>query len=118
MGADGERYKHIVSRDVNNYYDTQVDGTVEFKGAFDPKQYLKELKKGYDMPVVALAVFNYFEYNKPVMETLKEHQDILDFVRLKMLVNNLKLFMTRLLTVRLLQLRVNVMFVFMLLQMV
>lgn len=81
MGADGERYKHIVSRDVNNYYDTQIDGTVEFKGAFDPKQYLKELKKGYDMPVVALAVFNYFEYNKPVMETLKEHQDILDFCK-------------------------------------
>lgn len=81
MGADGERYKVIVSRDVNNYYDVQQNGDIEFKGAFDPKQYLKELKKGYDMPVVALAAFNYFEYNKPVMETLREHTDILDFCK-------------------------------------
>lgn len=81
MGADGERYKVIVSRDVNNYYDVQQNGDIEFKGAFDPKQYLKELKKGYDMPVVALAAFNYFEHNKPVMETLREHTDILDFCK-------------------------------------
>jgi hypothetical protein len=81
MGADYEEYVEIVSRDVNNYFDVQKDGTVEFKGALDPKQYLKDLKKGYDMPVVALAVYNYFRYNKPVMQTLKEHTDILDFCK-------------------------------------
>lgn len=81
MGADYEEYEEIVSRDVNNYFDVQKDGTVEFKGALDPKQYLKDLKKGYDMPVVALAVYNYFRYNKPVMQTLKEHTDILDFCK-------------------------------------
>ena len=81
MGADYEEYEEIVSRDVNNYFDVQKDGTVEFKGALDPKQYLKDLKKGYDMPVVAFAVYNYFRYNKPVMQTLKEHTDILDFCK-------------------------------------
>lgn len=81
MGADFEEYEEIVSRDVNNYFDVQVGGKVEYKGALDPKQYLKELKKGYDMPVVAIAVYNYFRYNKPVMETLKEHTDILDFCK-------------------------------------
>jgi len=81
MGADYEEYDEIVSRDVNNYFDVQKDGTVEFKGALDPKQYLKDLKKGYDMPIVALAVYNYFRYNKPVMQTLKEHTDILDFCK-------------------------------------
>lgn len=81
MDADGERYKHIVSRDINNYYDVQENGNIEYKGALDPKQYIKDLKKGYDMPIVALAAFNYFEYNKPVMETLKEHKDILDFCK-------------------------------------
>lgn len=81
MGADYEEYEEIVSRDINNYFDVQKDGTVEFKGALDPKQYLKDLKKGYDMPVVALAVYNYFRYNKPVMQTLKEHTDILDFCK-------------------------------------
>ena len=81
MGADYEEYEEIISRDVNNYFDVQVDGSVEFKGALDPKQYLKELKKGYDMPIVALAVYKFFRYNKPVMETLQEHKDILDFCK-------------------------------------
>lgn len=81
MGADFEDYEVIVSRDVNNYFDVQTNGDVEYKGALDPKQYLKDLKKGYDMPVVALAVYNFFRYNKPVMQTLKEHTDILDFCK-------------------------------------
>ena len=81
MGADFEEYDLIVSRDVNNYFDIQKDGTIEYKGALDPKQYLKELKKGYDMPVVAIAVFNFFVHNVPVMETLRNHKDILDFCK-------------------------------------
>lgn len=81
MGADYEIYDRIVSRDVNNYFDIQNDGAIEYKGAFDPKQYLKELKKGYDMPVVAKAVFEYFTNNTPVMDTLRNHTDILDFCK-------------------------------------
>lgn len=81
MGADYEEYKMIVSRDINNYMDIQTDGTIEYKGALDPKQYLKELKKGYDAPVVAVAVFEYFVNNVPVMTTLKNHKDILDFCK-------------------------------------
>ena len=81
MGADYEEYKMIVSRDVNNYFDIQTDNTVEYKGALDPKQYLKELKKGYDAPVVAIAVFEYFVNNVPVMTTLRNHKDILDFCK-------------------------------------
>lgn len=81
MSADFEEYEEIVTRDVNNYFDVQVNGKVEYKGALDPKQYLKDLKKGYDMPIVALAVYNFFRFNKPVMETLREHKDILDFCK-------------------------------------
>jgi hypothetical protein len=81
MSADGEYYKIVVSRDVNNYFDIQSDDSVEFKGALDPKQYLKELKKGYDMPIVAEAVYQYFANNVPVMETLRNHKDILDFCK-------------------------------------
>lgn len=81
MSADDEEYDMVVSRDVNNYFDIQKDGTIEYKGALDPKQYLKELTKGFDMPVVAIAVFNYFVHNKPVMDTLREHKDILDFCK-------------------------------------
>lgn len=81
MGADFEEYKMLVARDINNYFDIQVDDSVEFKGAFNPKMYLKELTKGYDMPIVPLAVFNYFTKNIPVMDTLRNHKDILDFCK-------------------------------------
>ena len=84
MGADYEEYEKIVSRDVNNYFDVQITkkGTeYEFKGALDPKQYIKDLKKGYDMPIVAKAVFEYFVNGTPVMDTLHNHTDILDFCK-------------------------------------
>ena len=81
LSADSEEYNILVSRDINNYFDQQTDGKVEYKGALDPKQYLKDLKKGYDMPIVAIAVSNYFLHNIPIMETLKNHKDILDFCK-------------------------------------
>ena len=81
MSADGEFYKIVVARDVNNYFDIQDNDEVEYKGALDPHQYLKDLKKGYDMPIVAKAVYEYFVNNTPVMETLRNHRDILDFCK-------------------------------------
>ena len=81
MTADSERYKLFITRDINNYLNVQSDDTIEFKGALDPKQYLKDLKKGYDAPVVAIAVFEYLVNNVPVMDTLRNHKDILDFCK-------------------------------------
>lgn len=81
MGADYEIYNLYITRDVNNYFDIQQDGTVEYKGALDPKQYIKDLKKGYDMPIVAKAVFEYLVNDVPVMDTLRNHTDILDFCK-------------------------------------
>ena len=81
LSADSERYKLFVTRDINNYFDIQSNDKVEYKGGLDPKQYLKDLKKGYDMPVVAKAVFEYFAHGISVMETLRNHKDILDFCK-------------------------------------
>lgn len=81
LSADSERYKLFVTRDINNYFDIQTNDKVEYKGSLDPKQYLKDLKKGYDMPVVAKAVFEYFAHGISVMETLRNHKDILDFCK-------------------------------------
>ena len=81
LGADSERYKLFVTRDINNYFDIQSNDKVEYKGSLDPHQYLKDLKKGYDMPVVAKAVFEYFANGVSVMETLRNHKDILDFCK-------------------------------------
>ena len=76
-----ENYDVFVNRDINNYVNRQETGKLEYKGALDPKQYIKDLKKGYDMPVVALAACNYFLYGVSVMDTLRNHKDILDFCK-------------------------------------
>ena len=81
LGADSEQYKLFVARDINNYFNIQSNDKIEYKGGLDPHQYLKDLKKGYDMPVVAKAVFEYFAHGVPVMETLRNHKDILDFCK-------------------------------------
>jgi len=81
MGADSEDYKAYFARDVNNYFAVWPDEKVDGKGALDPKQYIKDLKNGYDMPIVAKAVFEYLYHNIPVMETLRNHQNILDFCK-------------------------------------
>lgn len=81
MTADSEHYKLFITRDINNYLNVQSNNAIEFKGALDPKQYLKDLKKGYDMPVVAIAVYEYFVNDVPVMTTLRNHKDILDFCK-------------------------------------
>ena len=81
MSADSEDYKILVSRDVNSYFDIQTNNKEEFKGAMDPLQYRKNYAKGYDMPIVAKAVYEYFVNNIPVMDTLRNHKDILDFCK-------------------------------------
>lgn len=81
LGADSEKYKLFVTRDINNYFNIQSNDKVEYKGSLDPHQYLKDLKKGYDMPVIAKAVFEYFAHGTSVMDTLRNHKDILDFCK-------------------------------------
>lgn len=81
MSADGEYYKMFVRRDVNSYFVIQTNGEEEFVGAMDPLQYRKNYSKGYDMPIVAKAVYEYFVNDVPVMETLRNHKDILDFCK-------------------------------------
>lgn len=85
MSADYEVYDMLVTRDINNYFNIQTnkkgEQITEYKGDFDPKMYAKNLQKGYDMPIVAKAVYEYFAHNVPVMETLHNHTDILDFCK-------------------------------------
>lgn len=81
MGMDGEHYSLLVSRDVNNYLVVHKNGKIEFKGALNPKMYIKDLTKGYDMPIVAKAVYEYFVNNVPIMTTLETSKDILDFCK-------------------------------------
>lgn len=79
--ADSELYKAYINRDINNYFIEELNGKRSFKGALNPYMYLADLQKGYDMPIVAQAVVNYFLDDKPIMETLYEATNILDFCK-------------------------------------
>lgn len=81
LEADSEEYECYVNRDINNYVIKELNGKVSYKGALNPKMYAVDLTKGYDMPIVAKAVCDYFLENKPVLETLHECKNILDFCK-------------------------------------
>ena len=81
LDADSEEYKCYINRDINNYVIEEINGKVSYKGDLNPNMYAVDLQKGYNMPIVAQAVVNYFLNNKPVLETLYECKNILDFCK-------------------------------------
>lgn len=81
LEMDSEEYKCYINRDINNYLIEETNGKVSYKGALNPFMYSVDLSKGYDMPIVAQAVVNYFLYNKPILETLYEARNVLDFCK-------------------------------------
>lgn len=74
-------YNKYVTEGVNSYLTVKTDGKKKFKGRMNPKMYLEDLSKGYNSPIVAKAVTEYFINGTPVMETLRNSKSILDFCR-------------------------------------
>jgi len=81
-------YKRYARRDVNNYITIKEDGKVKTKGDFiypqatEQEHLLKDpwvLRRGFDKPIIALALNKYFEHNIPIDETITNHKDIYDF---------------------------------------
>lgn len=81
LSADSEEYTRYISRDVNNYFAEETNGKVDYKGDLNPFLYKENLQKGYNAPIVAKAVVEYFLHDKPVLETFYESTDILDFCK-------------------------------------
>lgn len=88
MKADSDIVHCLIARDVNNYiaqFRTIKNGVpklkLEYKGAFNPFMYSIDLTKGYDMPIVAQAVSDYFLKGVPIMDTLQSATNILDFCK-------------------------------------
>lgn len=88
MKADSDIVHCLIARDVNNYiaqFRTIKNGVpklkLEYKGALNPFMYAIDLQKGYDMPIVAQAVSDYFLKKIPIMDTLQNATNILDFCR-------------------------------------
>lgn len=80
LGADSEEYLYYINRDINNYFIEEINGKTDAKGALNEFMYIKDLSKGYDMPIVARAVVNYFK-GIPILETLYASNNILDFCK-------------------------------------
>ena len=81
LSLDSEEYKCYINRDINTYVIEEINGKISYKGALNPTMYAVDLQKGYDMPIVAQAVVDYFLKDKPVLETLYECRNILDFCK-------------------------------------
>lgn len=88
MSMDADVLHCLIARDVNNYIaqfrvKDKKTGELkledELKGTFNPLMYLNDLQKGYSMPIVSKAVYDYFINHVPVMDTLKAAANILDF---------------------------------------
>lgn len=74
-------YKKMIIKDVNSYLAVYQDDKIKAKGCFEID---KELHKDPSMRIVPIALKEYFINNKPVTETIKNHNNIFDFcLRLK-----------------------------------
>ena len=80
LSADSEEYLMYINRDINNYFIEELNGKTDSKGDLNEFMYIKSLDKGYDMPIVARAVINYFK-GIPILETLYDSKNILDFCK-------------------------------------
>lgn len=74
-------YTKYVTEGVNSYLTVKRGGSSKFKGRMNPKMFLEDLSKGYNSPIVAKCVTEYFINDTPVMETLRNAKSILDFCR-------------------------------------
>lgn len=78
LNLEFEKYKSCINRDVNNYIWISEDDSIKYKGFFDVNRY-KDVTKGYDKPIIPIAISKYFTENIPVEQTIIEHNDILNF---------------------------------------
>lgn len=74
-------YTKYVTEGVNSYLTIKRGGSSKFKGRMNPKMFLEDLSKGYNSPIVAKCVTEYFINGTPVIETLRNAKSILDFCR-------------------------------------
>ncbi len=78
-------YSKYARRDVNNYIAIKEDGSIKTKGIFTkdwPARFgnmTDPLNKGFDKPIVSIALYNYFVEGTPIKDTILNHTDILDF---------------------------------------
>ncbi len=69
-------YEKVIRRDVNSYLAVYKGGGVKEKGFFVRNT---PLGKGYDKPIVKIALYEYFINGASIEKTIREHDNIYDF---------------------------------------
>lgn len=82
---DYEPYQSLYQRDVNNYLAIDMAGVVKTKGAFYPGElkdgvWTRPLDKGYDSPIVAIAIYRFLTEGISIRDTIYNHTDVYDFM--------------------------------------
>jgi len=72
-------YKVYVRENVNSYITVKTDGKIKRKGAMNRNKATDELSKAFTMPIIAIAIENYYVKGIPVVDTINKHSDIYDF---------------------------------------
>lgn len=73
-------FEKALIQNVNKYIIRKEGGKFKTKGDLDDALY-EDVTKGFNMPVIATAIREYFFNKKPVLETLRNHPDLLDFCK-------------------------------------
>lgn len=83
LSLDYSEYKLYARAHVNGYVAVKKTGKVKTKGLFDPKLSINKftLNKGYNSPVIALALQAYFIDGVSPEEFIPNHPDIHDFFK-------------------------------------
>lgn len=79
LNLEYESFDLMCKRDVNSYFGVKSKGGVKRKGWFLTDVNEKSLDKSSDMPIIAMAVENFFAKGIPAEKTIREHKDIFDF---------------------------------------
>jgi len=69
-------YVKYARRDVNNYITMKPGNKVKVKGEFETQT---PLKKGFNAPIVPIALYEYYVNGIDIETTIREHTDIYDF---------------------------------------
>jgi len=70
-------YNSMIIRDVNNYISVDTNNKTKCKGFFEFENL--PLHKNKSFAIISKAVYEYFVYNVPIEDTIRNHKNIFDF---------------------------------------
>jgi len=69
-------YSKLIQLSVNDYLAQTTKGEIKYKGSFEID---KQLHKSFNFRIIAIALEQYFIYNKDFRQTIMKHDSIYDF---------------------------------------